>query len=181
MVIAFLQWLVMLISPLPPFFLGIYNWITSLWLCIAWYCCNIFRVFLSIISNSVMVQLSTGNAHNSAGMAYELIASKVCLQESSLFKIIFNRLKYSFLSADLVVLSMVKLSPNPKYLYCWFNSSDFSSSSLSSWMFPYEQFFLIEWWTFYICQCRSSFQYHHWIYWRFLSLMQTDCRLQQKV
>ena len=32
-------------------------------------------------------------------MAYELIASKVCLLESSLFRIIYNRLKYSLLSA----------------------------------------------------------------------------------
>ena len=125
----------MLISPLPPVFLGRYNRVTSFWLCMAWYCCNIFRVSLSIISNSVMVQSSTGNPCDSAGMGYELIASKVCLLESSLFRIIFNRLKYSFLSADLVVLSAVRLSAKPKYFYCWFTSSDFSSSPLSSWMF----------------------------------------------
>ena len=63
-------------------------------------------------------------------MAYELIASKVCLLENSLFRIIYNRLKYSLLSADLVVLSVISL-----VLYCWFNSSDFSSSPLLSWMF----------------------------------------------
>ena len=79
-----------------------------------------------------MVQSSTGNPYNSAGMAYKLVASKVCLLESLFFRITFSCLKYSFLSADLVVLSMVKFSPNPKYLYCWFNFSDFSSSSLSS-------------------------------------------------
>ena len=82
-----------------------------------------------------MVQSSTGKPYVSAGMAYELIASKVCLLESSLFKIIFNHLNHSFLGADLVVLSIVRFSPNPKYFYCWFNSSDFSSSPLSSWMF----------------------------------------------
>ena len=92
-----------------------------------------------------MVQSSTGNPYDSAGMAYELIASKVCLLESSLFRITFNRLKYSFLSADLVVLSMVRFSPNPKYLYCWFNSSDFSYSPLSIGCFPYEQFFHVVW------------------------------------
>ena len=80
-------------------------------------------------------QLCRGNPYDSAGMAYELIASKVCLLESSLFRITFNRLKFSFLSADLVVLLVVRLSPKPKYLYCWFNSSHFSSSPLSSWMF----------------------------------------------
>ena len=125
----------MLISPLTPFFLGRNNQVTQLWLCMAWYCCNIFRVSLSIISNSVMIQSSTKNPCNSARMAYELIASKVCLLESSLFRIIFSRLKYSFLSDDLAVLSVVRISPNPKYLYYWFNSSDFSYSRLSSWMF----------------------------------------------
>ena len=62
--------------------------------------CNIFRVSLSIIFNHMMVQSSTGNPYDSAGMAYELIASKVCLLESS------------DLSADLVVLSIWYL-----YLY----------------------------------------------------------------
>ena len=124
----------MLISLLPPFFLGRCNWGTSLWLCMAWYCFNILRISLSIVSNSVMVQSSTGNPYVSAGMEYELIASKMCLLESSLFRIIFNRLKYSFLSAYLIVLSVVILSPKPKYLYCWFNSSDFSSSPLSNWI-----------------------------------------------
>ena len=76
----------------------------------ALYCCNIIRVSLSVISNSMMVQSITGNSNNSAGMAYEFITSKECLLEGSLFRIIFNRLKYSFMSADLVVLSVVRLS-----------------------------------------------------------------------
>ena len=171
----------MLISPLPPFFLGRYNRVTSLWLCMAWYCSTIFCVSLSIFSNSVMVQSSRGNPYDRAGMTYELIASKLCLLESLLLRIIFNRLKYSFLSADLVVLSMVRVSPNRMHLYCWFNSSDFSFRHYRVGYFPYEQFFHVEWWTFRICQSRSSFQYHHWIYWRFLSLMQVDCRLQHRV
>ena len=49
-------------------------------------------------------------------------------------------LKYSFLSADLVVLLMVSLSPNPKYLHCWFSSSDLFSLS---WYFS-SSFFSIE-------------------------------------
>ena len=36
------------------------------------------RVSLSIIFNSVMSQSSTGSQYDSAGMSYELIASKVC-------------------------------------------------------------------------------------------------------
>ena len=88
-----------------------------------------------------MVQSSTENSYDSAGMAYELIASKVCLLAISFFRIIFNGLKYSFLSADWVVLSMVRFSPNPKYFYCQFNSSDFSSSQLSSWMFSISTIF----------------------------------------
>ena len=59
-----------------------------------------------------MVQSSTGNPYDSAGMAYKLITLKVCLLESSLFRLIFNRLKYSFLSADLVVLSIVRFCPS---------------------------------------------------------------------
>ena len=51
----------------------------------------------------------------------------MCLIEGSLFKIIYNRVKYSFLSADLVVLLMLRLSPDARYLHCWFNSNDFSS------------------------------------------------------
>ena len=74
-----------------------------------------------------MVQSSTGNPYDSAWMGYELIDLKVSLLESSLFSIIFSRLKYLFLSADLVFLLLVRLSPKPKYLYFWFNSSDFSS------------------------------------------------------
>ena len=94
---------------------------------------NIFPVSLWIIS--VMAQSSTGNPYDRARMAHQLIASKVSLLESSLFTIIFNCLKYSFLKADLVVLSVVRLSPNLKYLHYWFNSTDFTSSPLSSYMF----------------------------------------------
>ena len=64
-------------------------------------------------------------------MAYELIALNVCLLESSPFRIIFNHLKYSFMSDDLVALSVVRLFPNPKYSVLLI-SNDFSSSPLSS-------------------------------------------------
>ena len=42
-------------------------------------------------------------------MTYKLTVSKVYLLKSSLFRIIFNHLKSSFLKADLVVLLVVKL------------------------------------------------------------------------
>ena len=40
--------------------------------------------------------MEQGDPYDSAGITYELIALKVCFLESSLFMIIFNRLKYSF-------------------------------------------------------------------------------------
>ena len=167
----------MLISLLPLFFLGRYSRVSSLLLCMAECCCNIFRVSPSIIFNYAMVQSTTRNPYSSPGMVYELIASKMCLLESSLFRIIFNSLEYSFLSADLVVLSVVRLSSKS----CWFNSSDLVLHHYRVGCVPSKQFFNVQWWAFYICQFRSSFQNHHWIYWRFLSLMEVDCRLQQRV
>ena len=170
----------MLISTLQPFFLGRYNRVTSLWLYMAWYCCNIFRVSLSIISNFAMVQSSTRNPYDSAVMTYKLTVSKVCLLKSSLFRIVFNHLKSSFLKADLVVLLVVKLQilsicivgliPVILVLHHYWAGC-----------FPYQQFFHVELWVFYICQSRSSFQYHHWIYWQFLSFTQIDCHLQERV
>ena len=64
---------------------------------------------------------------------------------------------------------MIRLFPNPKYLYCRFNSIILVLRHYGVACFPYEQSFRLEWWAFSICQPRSSSQYHHWIYWRFLS------------
>ena len=76
LIIAFLQRLVMLISPLPPFFC---REIQSSYVTLAMHSMILLqRVSLSIIFNSVMSQSSTGSQYDIAGISYELIASKVC-------------------------------------------------------------------------------------------------------
>ena len=103
----------------------------------------IFRVSLSTISNSVMVQSITRNPYDSVGMAYELTASKMYLLESSLFRIIFNRFKYSFLTGDLVVLSMVRFSPSICIVGLVLVILVLHHYGVRC--FPYEQFFHVEW------------------------------------
>ena len=107
----------------------------SLRICIKWYFWSIFLVSLSMMSNSVMVQSRIVNPYDSAGTAYELMASMVFLLVSSLFNISFNRWKYSVLREVFVVLSVIWLSLNPRYLYFSFSSKDLSSCPLFKMMF----------------------------------------------
>ena len=122
-------------SPLPPSFLGRYSRVISLWMCRAWCYWRTFLVSLSTVSSSVIVQSSTGNPYDSAGTAYEMTAEMILRLLSSLLRIIFNRLKYSFLSAAFEVLSVTWCSLKPRYRYCLFWSNVFKISPLFSVIF----------------------------------------------
>ena len=67
---------------------------------------RLFLVSRSTVSSSVTVQSSTANPYDREGTAYELIAEMVFRLFSSLLSSILRRLKYSFLRAVLVFLSV---------------------------------------------------------------------------
>ena len=87
-------------------------------MCMKWYCWRSFLVSLSTTSSSVIVQSRIGMPYVIVGTAYMLMALMEFWLFSSLFNIIFTRLKYSILMAFFVLLSVVSHSLKPRYRYC---------------------------------------------------------------